>query len=93
MCIYLYIYIYIYISLSLSIYIYIYNIYIYATIKIYLLSTKTRGKQYIGNTTDNFRSRWNNYKTDVRKVENGLSRFLYSFIIMFDSPSARVLYS
>ena len=37
---------------------------------IYLLSTKTRGKQYIGNTTDNFRSRWNIHKSDVGKVES-----------------------
>ena len=29
---------------------------------IYLLSCKSCGKQYVGNTTDHFRSRWNNYK-------------------------------
>ena len=38
---------------------------------IYLLSSKTRGKQYIGHTTNNFRIRWNKHKSDARKVENG----------------------
>ena len=38
---------------------------------IYLLSCKSCGKQYVGNTTDHFRSRWNNYKSDVRKAESG----------------------
>ena len=38
---------------------------------IYLLSCKSGGKQYVGNTTDYFRSRWNNYKSDVRKTESG----------------------
>ena len=38
---------------------------------IYLLSIKTRGKQFIGNTTNNFRSRRNNHKSDVRNTENG----------------------
>ena len=38
---------------------------------IYLLSWKSCGKQYLGNTTDHFRSRWNNYKGDVRKAESG----------------------
>ena len=32
-----------------------------------MLSTKTCGRQYIGNTIN----RWNNHKHDVRKVENG----------------------
>ena len=35
------------------------------------MSIKTRGKQCIGNTSDHFRSRWNNHKSDVRNVENG----------------------
>ena len=35
---------------------------------IYLLSCKSCGKQYVGNTTDHFRSRWNNYKSDVGKA-------------------------
>ena len=38
---------------------------------IYLLSCKSCGKQYVGNTTDHFRSRWNKYKSDVRKAESG----------------------
>ena len=36
----------------------------------YLLSSKTRGKQYLGNTTKDFRSRWNSNEGDVRKVES-----------------------
>ena len=36
---------------------------------IYLLSCKSCGKQYVGNTTDHFRSRWNNYKSDVGKAQ------------------------
>ena len=36
----------------------------------YLLSCKSCGKQYVGNTTDHFRKRWNNYKSGVRKAEN-----------------------
>ena len=35
-----------------------------------MLSCKTFVKQYIGNTIDHFRSRWNNYKSDVRKAES-----------------------
>ena len=35
-----------------------------------MLSCKTCVKQYIGNTIDHFRSRWNNYKSDVRKPES-----------------------
>ena len=31
----------------------------------YRLSCKSCGKQDVGNTTDHFRSRWNNYKSDV----------------------------
>ena len=38
---------------------------------IYLLSCKSCGKQDVGNTTDHFRNRWNNYTSDVRKVESG----------------------
>ena len=38
---------------------------------IYLLSCKSCSKQYVGNTTNHFRSRWNNYKSDVRKAESG----------------------
>ena len=38
---------------------------------IYLLSCKLCGKQYVGNTTDHFRSSWNNYKSDVEKAKSG----------------------
>ena len=38
---------------------------------IYLLSCKSCGKQDVGNTTDHFRSRWNNCKSDVKKAESG----------------------
>ena len=37
----------------------------------HVLNNKSCIKQYLGNTTDHFRSRWNNYKSDVRKVESG----------------------
>ena len=37
---------------------------------IYLLSCKSWGKQYVVNTTDRSRSRWKNYKSDVRKAES-----------------------
>ena len=36
-----------------------------------MLSCKTCGKQYTGETVDKFRSRWNNYKTDPRKAASG----------------------
>ena len=34
---------------------------------IYLLTCKCCGKQYVGETTDKFRLRWNNYKSNDRK--------------------------
>ena len=37
---------------------------------IYLIA-KAFGKQYTGKNTDNFRSRWSNYKSEARKAENG----------------------
>ena len=38
---------------------------------IYLLTCKCCGKQYVGETTDEFRLRWNNYKSNDRKfVQN-----------------------
>ena len=115
-----------------------------------LVSCKTCDKQYIGNNTSYFRSRWNNHKIDVGKIENFYKfyfykviakaflktymldwlikhrlliplsvnftewghlelcilmililkmiisicfRFLYTFVIVFGSPSARVLFS
>ena len=33
----------------------------------YLLTCKCCGKQYVGETTDEFRLRWNNYKSNDRK--------------------------
>ena len=38
---------------------------------IYLLGFKSCGKQYVGNNTDRFKSRQNNYESDVRKAESG----------------------
>ena len=56
---------------------------------IYLLSCKSCGKQYVGNTTDHFRSRSNNYKSDVRKAESGdmenvKQKFLQSHFLQRD---------
>ena len=56
---------------------------------IYLLSCQSYGKQYEGNTTNNFKSRWNNYKADVRKAENGnmenvKQKFLQSHFLQRD---------
>ena len=41
------------------------------TCLIYLLSCKSCGKQYVGNTPHHFLSTWNNYKSDLRKAESG----------------------
>ena len=38
---------------------------------IYLFSCRTCGKQYRGEPTDRFRYRWNNYKMEARRAENG----------------------
>ena len=38
---------------------------------IYRLSCKSCGKQDVSNTTNHFRSRWNNCKSDVKKAESG----------------------
>ena len=38
---------------------------------IFLLTCKSSGKQYVGNTTNHFKSRWNNYKNYVRIAEKG----------------------
>ena len=37
---------------------------------IYLFNCNTCCKQYTGKTTDHFRSRWNNYKSEARKAES-----------------------
>ena len=39
--------------------------------RIYLFNYKICGKQYTGKTTDHFRNRCNNYKSEFRKVESG----------------------
>ena len=36
---------------------------------VYLATCKIRNKQYTGQTTDSFRSRWNNYKSKSRKFD------------------------
>ena len=56
---------------------------------IYLLSCKSCGKQYVGNTADHFRSKWNNLKCDVRKAESGdmenvKQKFLQSHFLQRD---------
>ena len=56
---------------------------------IYLLSCKSCGKQYVDGTSDHFRSRWNNYKSDVRKAESGdmknvKQKFLQSHFLQRD---------
>ena len=38
---------------------------------IYLITCKKCFKQYVGQTADTFRSRWNNYKDNARKYERG----------------------
>ena len=38
---------------------------------IYLLTCKKCYKQYVGQTVDTFRSRWNNYRDNARKYERG----------------------
>ena len=35
------------------------------------MSGRSCGKRDLGNTTDHFRIRWNNYKSDIRKAEGG----------------------
>ena len=56
---------------------------------IYLLSCKSCGQKYVGNTTDHFRGRRNNYKSDVRKAESGdmesvKQKFLQSHFLQRD---------
>ena len=56
---------------------------------IYLSNCKSCGKQYVGNTTDHFRSRRNNYKSDGRKAESGdmgnvKQKFLQSYFLQCD---------
>ena len=52
---------------------------------IYLLSCKCCGKQYVGETIDNFRYRWNNYKDNDRKHSRKESCMQEHLFIHFDS--------
>ena len=38
---------------------------------IYFITCKKCSKQYVGQTVDTFRSRWNNYKGNAREYERG----------------------
>jgi len=40
---------------------------------VYLLTCKSCGLQYVGQTSDKFRYRWNNYKDNNRKAEQGIA--------------------
>ena len=47
---------------------------------IYLITSNRRFKQYVGQTVDEFRHRWNNYKDNARKFGRGehcIQRYLY----------------
>ena len=53
------------------------------------MSCKSCGKQYVDNNTDLFKSRWDNYKSDVRKTESGdienvKQKFLESHFLQSD---------
>ena len=53
------------------------------------MNCKTCGKHYTCKTTDHFRSRWNNYKSEVRKfvsgnMENVKQKFLQSHFLQPD---------
>ena len=46
-------------------------------------------KQYIGQTVDMFRSRWNNYKDNSRKFDRGedcMQRYLESAFFLCETP-------
>ena len=48
---------------------------------VYLATCKISNKQYTGQTTDSFRSRWNNYKSKSRKFDRNekcMQEYLYS---------------
>ena len=48
---------------------------------IYLLNYKACGQLYTSRTTDHFRSGWNNYKSEAKKVESGnMENFKQMFI-------------
>ena len=51
---------------------------------IYLLTCKVCGIQYVGQTTDKFRYRWNNYKAEGRKAARGedlMQKFLHAHFL------------
>ena len=54
---------------------------------IYLLSCKVCGIQYVGQTRDRFRLRWNNYKSEARRMQLGgqvQQKELHSHFLMED---------
>ena len=53
---------------------------------IYLLTCKTCLKQYVGQTVDEFRYRWNNYKCNDKKYLKGQSCFQEHIFEHFNSP-------
>ena len=53
---------------------------------IYLLTCKQCQKQYIGETTDAFHKRWNNYKNNARKFLRGESCMQQHSFEHFQSP-------
>ena len=44
---------------------------------VYLLTYKSCGLQYVSQTSDKFRYRWNNYKDNNRKAEQGIAHMQY----------------
>ena len=53
---------------------------------VYLLRCKVCNKQYVGQTSDKFRKRWNNYVTCQRNASNGGSPPQLSFHLHFLGP-------
>ena len=46
----------------------------------YLLTCKCCGKQYVGETTDEFHLRWNNYKSNDRKFVQNQGMYARTFV-------------
>ena len=53
---------------------------------IYLLTCKQCLKQYLGETTDAFRKRWNNYKSNARKFLKGENCVQQRLLEHFQNP-------
>ena len=49
---------------------------------VYLLSCKVCGRQYAGQTVDEFRYRWNNYKDNNRKSLRGMNISKLGFLLI-----------